>query len=109
MNKIDLTIQFQGKNKRWRLGIPVSESKNIFKKRGKSLKIKIPSFGVISTKTKCGCVDFSSKSTIRKKGYDLYEPAIHSWINSNGWVNPQKITFVWNARKGILTFVKLKK
>lgn len=107
MYKIILTIQYQGtkSNKKWRLGIPVKESREIFKKRGVPLKVKMPSVDIVQTRTKCGCIDFAKNCNRRKKGYDLYESQIHNWIESSGYINPNKITFKWDQKKRILTFV----
>ncbi len=108
MKRITLSVQYQGrgKSKRWRLGMPVFESKFYFKERGKSFNIKIPSEKQFTTHTKCGCYDFSLGCQGRKKGYDIYDIKIHEWIENSGYVNPDKLIFRWDPSIKLLRFIK---
>jgi hypothetical protein len=101
---INLSIQYQGLIKRWRLGIPTRESRDFFRKRKATFSIKIPNNELFETQTKCGCIDFSNGCEKTKKGYDIYDSRIHEWLEKSGHKNPEKIEFDWNEPKKFYHF-----
>jgi len=89
MCKIILTVQPTG-NGNYRFGINTKDSREIFKKRGVPVKIKLDENLTIYTKTTCGCIDFEHDCKVRKKGYDLYHIDISEWIKERNFCNYKK-------------------
>ena len=121
INTILLSIQSAGKNK-YRLGISVKDSLDIFKCRGQAVDIHIPGFKIIKCRTTCGnpcgddgnwiSINPKTKKPFRKKGYDLYNVDLSNWLCelltrklSKEWSN--KLTFSLSSNSGVIELVLL--
>jgi hypothetical protein len=117
IKRIFLSIQSAGKNK-YRLGISVKDSLNIFKCRGQSVEMHIPGLKTIKCRTTCGnpCgengiwIKSKSDKPLRKKGYDLYDPDLSKWLRemparklSNSW--SKKLEFSFSFNSGVIKLV----
>src|SRR5690606_30067907 len=85
-----LTVQSQG-NGKYRLGVNVKDSREIFKRRYRQVCLILEELNVrtkttcVKTKTTCGLPDFEKEhiDVRKKKGYDLSDKKINEWIQSN--------------------------
>ena len=115
-NNIFLSIQSAGKNK-YRLGISVNDSLNIFNCRGQAVEIHIPGLKINKCSTTCGnpCGDNGSWILLntqtgkpyRKKGYDLYNLELSNWLrelparkSSNAW--SKKLAFLFTKHSDVI-------
>lgn len=93
-----LTVQSTG-NQKFRLGISLKDSKEIFKKRGVCVNILMPELNIY-TKTTCG--------PPLNKGFDLYKDKLSKWIIENGYNfyekgNPTRLNFDYKQTDGVHT------
>ena len=105
--RISLTVQSAG-NERYRLGINTLDSRTLFKCRGKIVILELSKTLTIKCKTSCGAlcdangdwllVNPKTNKPYRKKGYDLYDKELNSWIVKNQFHNyksrnPPRLSF----------------
>lgn len=110
MEKLILTVQSCNINK-FRFGINVKDSKEIFKKRGLEISLNIGEIS-FTTKTKCGPINFDLVKG--KKSFDLYDIRIDRWIkenefdvyNKNNFGSPKKLLFDYDLIIRQLTFIR---
>jgi hypothetical protein len=89
VKKIILVVQGCGSRKldKYRLGIRVKESTELFKYRGEIVSVQIPNYHTSIVKTTCGPPKEVEPGKKYKKGYDLYSKDISDWIIDNKFHN----------------------
>jgi hypothetical protein len=107
MPTINLTVQSTGQHK-FRLGVNYEDSKQYFKKRGRSVTVNlgIKIADVVNTKTTCG--------PPLMKGFDLYSSEIDKWIKNHSfhlypWREPTKLQFKFSVPNGLIKLDFIKK
>ena len=82
-----LTVQSGGGDgSKWRLGIGLDDSREVFGNRGVPVKLVLSENLILNLKTSCGVLYDEEGNWVKgTKGYDLWHRLLSQWIVENGF------------------------